>query len=421
MTRRSAVHDYSRPGIYHITMRVAEGMGSPLGKVIGDVQAPDGSPDAPRVALSPVGQMVECELLTAIHSHYPMVAVQDYIVMPEHLHFLLVVKSNLVSAQGKRVPLGQVIAGFKKGCNRRYWEMTGNGGRETAAHSAESASVADGLPISPRSPGSYKVPSDGTSGRPTLFAPGFCDVMPVDEAQLATQRAYIRANPRSRLLRTGHRDWLMPRRGGIATALTVAALLGYLRRECAPSQATPDALAALAARLITKPAPDTSQPTTPGGSPLILCDSYGDTTLLTGRRCLPVVCHRRDKSRFDEQMARCLDEAAAGAVLVSSRIAKGEQAIIDEAIRRGYPVVLVADNGFPDRYHPSAAQLDLCAAGRLLLVTPWRYRYRGRQEAITVPECKAMNCLAQALCHKKDSWWKDLAPAGVPGGIQSVP
>ena len=214
----------------------------------------------------------------------------------------------------------------------------------------------------------------------------------------------------------------MPRRGSIATALTVAALLGYLRRECAPSQATPETLAAIAGRLLTRAG--TQMPEAPGtlaAGQEILCDSYGDTALLTARRCLPVVCHRKDKSRFDEQMARCLDEAAAGAVLVSPRIAKGEQAIIDEAIRRGYPVVLVADNGFPDRYHPSAAQLDLCAAGRLLLVTPWLYQYRGRQEAITVPECKTMNCIAQSLCHKKDSWWKDLAPAGVPGGIQSVP
>ena len=416
MTRRAATHDYSRPGIYHITMHVAESMGSPLGKVTGDVQAPDGSPDAPHVDLSPVGKMVEQELLTAIHAHYPMVEVQDHVVMPEHLHFLLVVKSNLVSAQGKRVPLGQVIAGFKKGCNRRYWETTGNGGGETAAHSAASASVADSLPISPRSPGSYKVPSDGTSGRPTLFAPGFCDVMPVDEAQLATQRAYIHANPRSRLLRTGHRDWLMPRRGSIATALTVAALLGYLRRECAPSQATPDALAALAARLITKPAPYASQPTTPGGSPLLICDSYGNAGLLDGGRCFPVVCHRRDKDRFEEQVKRCLEEAAAGAVLVSARIAKDEQAIMDEAIRQGYPVVLVVDNGFTDRYHPSAAQLDRCAAGRLLIVTPWRYRYRGKQVAITVPECKTLNCLAQTLCRTRDGWWKERESTDSIGG-----
>ena len=124
------------------------------------------------------------------------------------------------------------------------------------------------------------------------------------------------------------------------------------------------------------------------------------------RRLLPVVCHRKDKQRFAEQKARCLSEAQNGAVLVSARIAKGEQEIVDEAISAGHPVVLVADNGFPDRYHPSAAQLDLCAAGRLLLVTPWRYRYRPKGEAITVPECKAMNCLSQALCRTKDGWWK---------------
>jgi len=26
-------------------------------------------------------------------------------------------------------------------------------------------------------------------------------------------------------------------------------------------------------------------------------------------------------------------------------------------------------------------------------------------EAITVPECKTMNCIAQALCRTKDDWW----------------
>ncbi|MBQ6955354.1 MAG: hypothetical protein IJP80_01930, partial [Bacteroidales bacterium] len=126
MSRRSQHHDYCRPGTYHVTMHVAEGVGSPLGRVTGDAEAPDGHPDAPRVVLSSVGQMVEHELLTAITAHYPMVEVQDYVVMPDHLHFLVVVKTPIVSASGKRLPLGQVIAGFKKGCNRLFWELTGN-------------------------------------------------------------------------------------------------------------------------------------------------------------------------------------------------------------------------------------------------------------------------------------------------------
>ena len=323
MTRRAAAHDYSRPGTYHITLHVAEGRGCPLGTVTGDPMAADGSPEAPRVELTPVGQMVEHELLTAIPARYPMVAVQDHVVMPDHLHALVVVTDMIISPSGKRLPLGQVIAGFKKGCNKRYWEMAGYGCGETASHA-----VADGFPV-----GTYKVPSNASSGRPPLFQEGYCDVMPVDVAQLETQRAYIRENPRSRLLRLSHRDQLTTQRGAIPTALTVNALTGYLRRECAPAQA--------------------------------------------------------------------------GAILVSPRIAKGEQEILDEAVRHGFPVALVADNGFHERYHPSAERLDRCAAGRLLLVSPWRYRYRPKGEAITVAECKTLNCVAQALCHQADSWWKE--------------
>lgn len=181
MTRRATAHDYSRPGIYHITLHVAEGRGCPLGTVKGDPMAADGSPEAPRVELSPVGQMVEHELLHAIHTRYPMVDVQEHVVMPDHLHALVRVTAPLVTKAGRRTHLGQVIAGFKKGCNKRYWEIIGNGDGETASHT-----VADGSPV-----GTYKVPSNASSGRPPLFAEGYCDVMPVDAAQLETQRAYI--------------------------------------------------------------------------------------------------------------------------------------------------------------------------------------------------------------------------------------
>lgn len=111
MTRRAAAHDYSRPGTYHITLHVAEGWGSILGTVAGDPMAAVGSPEAPRVELSPVGQMVEHELLTAIHTRYPMVYVQDHVVMPDHLHALVRATEPLVSASGKSTHMGQVIAG----------------------------------------------------------------------------------------------------------------------------------------------------------------------------------------------------------------------------------------------------------------------------------------------------------------------
>ena len=450
MTRRAAAHDYTRPGVYHITLHVADSLGQPFGAVVGDLSAPDGSANAPHVALSPVGQVVEHELLTAIHERYPMIHVQDYVVMPDHLHFLVEVTGIIISRNGKTMPLGQVIAGFKKGCNKRYWEMTamtagGQGevmaGGQTAAHTVPSgfpagnaaplasplaAPLAASAPsgsVPGSFPAGYKVPSNSTTGRPPLFDAGYCDVMPIDAAQLATQRAYIAGNPRSRLLRSSLRAWLSTRRGGIDTALSLSALRGYLQRECPPHLATAEALAAIEDQLLTAPAKSggqTAAHTAPSGSPagvaasaaaarFIACDSFGNRALLTERCCLPVVCHRKDAARFATQKARCLDEAAKGAVLVSARISPKEREIIEESVHHGFAVILIHDNGFADHYHPSAAHLDLCSAGRLLIITPWHYHYRPKTEAITVAACKTMNCVAQALCRTKDSWWKEPA------------
>ena len=413
MTRRAVAHDYTRPGLYHITMHVAEHLGQPLGAVVGSLEAPDGSADAPHTALTRVGQMVEHELLTAIHQHYPMVAIQDYVIMPEHLHFLMVVTDRLVSKNGTVRSVGDVIAGFKKGCNKRYWEITGNSDGQTAAHTVPSAegSVPSGLPAG------YKVPSWDTSGRQPLFAPGYCDVMPVDAAQLETQRAYIKGNPRSRLLRMSKRAQLTVQHGTITTALTPSTLHGYLQRECPPSLATGEALAAIEGRLLTiagdKTAGHSGAGSVAGGSVaskrFVACDTFGNRALLTEHRCLPVVCHRKDGDRFSEQKQRCLEEAAHGAVLVGTRIAHKEREIMDEAVNHGFPVITLHDNGFADRYHPSADRLDLCAADRLLIVSPWQYQYRGKNEQITVLFCKAMNCVAQALCRTRDDWWKQCA------------
>ena len=125
MKRRSHSHDYSRSGYYHITISTANALHQPLGQIAGSLDKPDGDSDAPHVVLSSLGQMVEQELRESIQRYYPMLEVMDYVIMPEHLHFLLVAHRNVVSKNGKPTHLGHVIAGFKYGCNKRYWAMTG--------------------------------------------------------------------------------------------------------------------------------------------------------------------------------------------------------------------------------------------------------------------------------------------------------
>ena len=444
MKRRSFTHDYSRRSIYHVTVCVDAGLHQPLGRMAGQLDKPDGDADAPHVVLTAIGEMVAAELRASISRFYPMLEVQDFIIMPEHLHFLLVAHGNIVSRSGKPTHLGHVIAGFKQGCNRRYWALTGQdaGGPDLATKSPGAMADAGRVPgvfgdsVAEKGGRSGAMADDRgkvsrvrSRGLQPLFDAGYCDVMPVDAEQLATQRAYIQGNPRSRLLRMSNRAWLQPRRRTVDTAVTLSALYGYLQRECGRAL-VPGAFEAIAERLIVGESGDeiarhraSSEEEAVGeiarhrgscekeaageerSGGHVLCDSYGNAALL-GRRLLPVVCHRRDAGLFATQKARCLAAAAEGAVLVSARIAKGEQEIMDTALLSGYPVVRIEDNGFLDIYHPSADRLDDCAASLLLLVTPWQYRFRGADEGVSVPFCKTMNCVAQALCRTRDDWWK---------------
>ena len=401
---RGSQKNYRWPGTYHITISVLERQQQPLGRIVGDVSKPDGDPLAPKVHLSEIGKMVEHELLHSIHAHYPMIDVEDYVVMPDHLHFIVVVHRDIVSSHGRDTHLGQVIAGFKKGCNRRYWELTGQtaqiwqGQPAVASPSLCSPSASFSLPafspssaagplpascsapiagslpaVSPSSaagslPAVYpqvslassqpsKIPSDASTGRPPLFSYGYVDVMPLKEGQLERQREYIRNNPRYRLMRQQHPKWLVAQRASVATSLTLPALKGYLQRECGSAQFNTDKWEMLQQRLLTE-------------NNAIVCDSYGNSQLLSAR-LLPVVCHRKDAPLFQQQKARCLAAAALGAILVSAHIAKGEQDIINSIMQQSYPVVTVEDNGFPSLYHPSEHRMDLCLANKLLIVTAY--------------------------------------------------
>lgn len=415
MKRRAAFCNYTAPGIYHVTITVTDGLGPVLGQVVGDLSKPDGTPDAPRVELTPIGQIVEQELTQGIPAHYPMVEIQDHVVMPDHLHAIIEVHGTLVGASGRPTHLGQVIAGFKYGSNRRWWQwqdaqqglqpgkqhgmqQAKPAATNAAATTAATATPAAPAPAAPATPVGVSAERFGRSGqastpRSPLWSPGYCDVMPLRAGQLATQRAYIRANPRSRLLRMSNRAWLTAQRAAVDTRLTPSALRGYLTRECSDDDSSPLRLDPMMARLLL------------GSDGYIRCDSYGDRSLLT-RRLLPVVCHRKDKALRATQLRRCLDEAENGAVLVSARISQDEQAIVDAALESGYPVVRVMPDGMADHYHPSEELTTLCAAGQLLLVTPWYYKHKPDAAPITARECKTMNCVAQALCRLKDDWWK---------------
>lgn len=112
MTRRMVEHDYTDRRMYMLTM-VTEGRRPLFGKVVGKSDALQDSPDAPRCELSELGKAVSNEW-QGIPKYYPEIKVLALQMMPDHLHGILFVTRKM------EVHLGQVIKGFKTGCNRHY-------------------------------------------------------------------------------------------------------------------------------------------------------------------------------------------------------------------------------------------------------------------------------------------------------------
>ena len=115
--RRLNDWDYSQPRIYMLTL-ATEGRLPLLGTLVGDVTLPTTAPNGPRLLPSELGAAVLQEV-DGIPRYYPQITIITRQLMPDHLHILLYVKRPLP------VHLGQVVAGFKAGCNKKWRLMQG--------------------------------------------------------------------------------------------------------------------------------------------------------------------------------------------------------------------------------------------------------------------------------------------------------
>ena len=100
MQRRCVGHDYTERMMYLVTM-VTEGRRPLFGQVVGSSEAPEGSPEAPRIALSELGQRVSDEWW-GIPSYYPQIEIIALQMMPDHLHGILFFKDMLRLSRNKQ-------------------------------------------------------------------------------------------------------------------------------------------------------------------------------------------------------------------------------------------------------------------------------------------------------------------------------
>ena len=92
-----------------------------FGELKGNTEAPFGSPDAPRVEYSELGNTILRDEIRKINKYYPQVEVWKVCIMSDHIHMIVRVKEDLL----EKKHLGKVVAGFKSGCNNAYWKIFG--------------------------------------------------------------------------------------------------------------------------------------------------------------------------------------------------------------------------------------------------------------------------------------------------------
>lgn len=205
MQRRSQGHDYHSKRFYMITLVVKERYAL-LGRLVGHADATLGSEDAPRIVLSPLGQQVYDEWM-GISKHYKEVAVIACQMMPDHLHGILYVREET------DYHLGQVIKGFKLGCNRIL-----RAALETQRTRGGKSETETQLLLS------YTANTSQSIGRESLWEAKYNDKILHNYSSLQKWKDYLADNPRRLAIRRAHPDLFRVRFGYKAAGREYAAI-----------------------------------------------------------------------------------------------------------------------------------------------------------------------------------------------------
>lgn len=114
--------------------------------------------------------------------------------------------------------------------------------------------------------------------------------------------------------------------------------------------------------------------TVPGASP------SGSTPPSTDPDKLQVFFHRKNPQgmpthltpEYAQEKEELLHRAENGTVLVTPGISKGEQGVVDAALTDQLPLILLQKEPITDYWKPPQRRFYVCAAGRLLILSPWK-------------------------------------------------
>lgn len=80
---------------------------------------------------------------------------------------------------------------------------------------------------------------------------------------------------------------------------------------------------------------------------------------------------------------------------MSPSISKGEKAIMRTAYEKGYPLILLQENGLTPMSKPHGKAFEACSRGQMLILAPWQHH----NEHLTIQrsQCLELNEMANDI------------------------
>ena len=385
-------------GLYHITLTIPDRR--PL---LGTLEIPNGNPDRAKVRRTVLGNaLVDC--LIGIPEHHPEVQVLHFCLMPDHLHAVLYVRRTM--------PVG--IRGVVRG----FWQGVKKLGR---AWSAASLIVPNDIRRNCQEGKQEIVPNDSRRN----CQEGRQEIVPNDIrrncqegrregcqegkqegsgdiAQQGLREETSRMEAFSAGLQKQIGDDAYYRLPPVFTEMPFIRSMGH-------NTQLPNTIRYLdmnPQRLATKRLKPgyfrVQREIMIGGRSY---DGVGNTMLLTAetyavvhvRSLMVKAAENGDAEPLRNYKNSCVLAARKGTVMVSPFISEHEKQVMQVLLREQLPFVYLADNGFRDYYKPADALFDACAAGRVLILSPWTYDAGKRK--ISRADCVALNNMAEEICN----------------------
>ena len=353
-------------GLYHITLTIPDRR--PL---LGTLEIPDGNPDRAKVRRTVLGNaLVDC--LIGIPQHHPEVQVLHFCLMPDHLHAVLYVRRTMP------VGIRGVVRGFWQGVKKlgRAWSAASSivpndirrncqegrregcqeGKHEGSGNIAQQGLREETNRMEAFSAGLQKQIGDDAYYR---LSPVFSEMPFIrsmgHNTQLPNTIRYLDMNPQRLATKR-----LKP---------------GYFRvqREIMIGGRSFDGV---------------------GNIMLLTAETY---SVVHVRSLMVKAADNGDAEPLRNYKNSCVLAARKGAVMVSPFISEHEKQVMQVLLREQLPFVYLADNGFRDYYKPVDALFDACAAGRVLILSPWTYDAGKRK--ISRADCIALNNMAEEICN----------------------